>query len=184
MKWRCGTCRKWFALGPRQERRMERGESKFFACSRECTKQLCAIARKTNSGGRPNQGKTPVKDLARVHVYYALITGRLKRPKRCSRCGKNPGRKANGNPKVEAHHEDHGKPLDVTWLCVDCHEKITTPTRIRGEKIALAKLDREKVIAIREQRLAGAKVVFLARQHSVHVTTIQRVINKQGWRHV
>ncbi len=25
------------------------------------------------------------------------------------------------NAKVHAHHHDYSKPLDVEWLCKDCH---------------------------------------------------------------
>jgi hypothetical protein len=40
-------------------------------------------------------------------VRYKKIT-----KKQCQICG---------NAKVQAHHEDYSKPLDVTWLCVRHH---------------------------------------------------------------
>jgi excinuclease UvrABC ATPase subunit len=34
-------------------------------------------------------------------------------PGRCETCG--------GADKLEAHHEDYRRPLEVTWLCTRCH---------------------------------------------------------------
>ena len=46
-------------------------------------------------------------------VAYAIRVGRIVRPGVCSRCGKSG--------KIDAHHADHSKPLEVTWLCRRCH---------------------------------------------------------------
>lgn len=51
------------------------------------------------------------KRLAHVIAGNAIRDGRLtKQP--CERCGEL---------RVEAHHEDYNKPLEVTWLCKPCH---------------------------------------------------------------
>jgi ribosomal protein S27AE len=47
-----------------------------------------------------------------VHaVGRAVRAGQLTR-KPCEQCG---------NPRVQAHHDDYSKPLQVRWLCVPCH---------------------------------------------------------------
>jgi hypothetical protein len=49
--------------------------------------------------------------IARNAVSNAVRDGKLiKQP--CKRCG---------NIKTQAHHDDYTKPLDVEWLCRDCH---------------------------------------------------------------
>jgi hypothetical protein len=47
-------------------------------------------------------------------VYQALKRGKLVRPSSCEWCGGT-------NRKIQAHHEDYSKPLEVIWLCIPCH---------------------------------------------------------------
>lgn len=58
-----------------------------------------------------NARKDPVKYRARKAVDNALRRGKLTK-KPCDVCG---------NPKVDAHHEDYNKPLEVRWLCRKHH---------------------------------------------------------------
>lgn len=50
---------------------------------------------------------------ARWQVGRAIRTGKLKK-KPCERCGEL---------KVQAHHRDYYKPLEVIWLCRPCHQR-------------------------------------------------------------
>ncbi len=58
--------------------------------------------------------KCPEKAKARDCVSNAIRSGHLiKQP--CEVCG---------GLKVQAHHEDYSKPLDVNWLCIKHHNKL------------------------------------------------------------
>jgi hypothetical protein len=46
-------------------------------------------------------------------VARALRNGDLIRPATCERCP--------ATDRIQAHHDDHTKPLDVMWLCPVCH---------------------------------------------------------------
>lgn len=58
--------------------------------------------------------ENPEKYEAHLAVNNAILAGRLTRPKECSHCQKEA--------RVEAHHEDYSKPLNVRWLCSYCHK--------------------------------------------------------------
>lgn len=49
----------------------------------------------------------------RAAVRRAVSSGALVRPEKCSRCG--------SGGRIQAHHHDYDKPLDVEWLCASCH---------------------------------------------------------------
>lgn len=64
------------------------------------------------------------KDVARHQVHHAVKVGRLIRPTRCENCLEPC--------KPEGHHEDYNKPLDVKWLCKDCHTAAHYPFRLKN----------------------------------------------------
>ena len=62
--------------------------------------------------------KYPDKQKAKTAVANAIRLGKLKRLP-CSQCS---------NVKSQAHHSDYTKPLEVVWLCQQCHTKQHHPT--------------------------------------------------------
>lgn len=67
-------------------------------------------ARRTN---KKTRAKFPEKVRARQLLKDALRAGRIQRPGQCERCPVTMN--------LHGHHPDHSKPLDVLWLCVNCH---------------------------------------------------------------
>lgn len=62
--------------------------------------------------------RNPQKRAAHILVGNALRDGKLVRQP-CEKCGAI---------KVEAHHDDYTKPLDVRWLCKRHHAEVHTQT--------------------------------------------------------
>jgi len=56
----------------------------------------------------------PKKYIAHTKVSQAIREGKLK-SESCLLCG--------SIEKIEAHHVDYNKPLDVAWLCGKCHRR-------------------------------------------------------------
>lgn len=80
-----------------------------------------AAQKKSDSGKKVQSGiakkmyqKYKGKHKARAAVSYALKMGRLTKPTECTRCG--------SESRIEGHHPDYSKPLEVLWLCVRCHK--------------------------------------------------------------
>ena len=62
-----------------------------------------------------------IKEKARRAVMVALYYNEIERPGACSVC--------RAETKVEAHHEDYDKPLDVIWMCRKCHVALHVKNR-------------------------------------------------------
>ncbi len=65
---------------------------------------------------RAHQILNAEKDNSRTLLRRAVQRGDLAKPDTCSRCG--------GGGRIEGHHTDYAKPLDVQWLCPPCHFNI------------------------------------------------------------
>ena len=70
--------------------------------------------RAMKKSGASQRAKFPEKYRARQAVAVALRSGHLTR-RPCQKCWEM---------KVQAHHENYAKPLEVTWLCGPCHMEI------------------------------------------------------------
>jgi len=57
----------------------------------------------------------PMKYAAHVITGNAIRDGKLIRASQCSVC--------ESTERIEGHHDDYTKPLDVRWLCRSCHDK-------------------------------------------------------------
>lgn len=53
------------------------------------------------------------KTIAREILNRAVKSGKIAKPERCESCGKIK--------KLTAHHPDYSRPLEVVWLCYECH---------------------------------------------------------------
>lgn len=63
------------------------------------------------------QLKFPEKHKARSLLRKAVYEKRISKPKICDLCMIESNR-------IEGHHEDYSRPLDVKWLCVKCHRNL------------------------------------------------------------
>lgn len=68
--------------------------------------------------------KNPTHYNAYKVVEQAMATGTLEKPSRCSICGCS-----SDEHRIEAHHENYSKPLDIIWCCTPCHRVLDMKQR-------------------------------------------------------
>ena len=70
---------------------------------------------------------TCLKNPTHVNAYRvieaAVKAGELEKSEKCQVCGVVP------TTRIEAHHEDYSKPLEVTWCCPVCHDALDRERR-------------------------------------------------------
>jgi hypothetical protein len=71
--------------------------------------------RGTAEDTRKYREKNPVKYYAHQLVTTMVRAGRIVKPEFCEECS--------SIDRVEGHHDDYAKPLEVRWLCSLCHKK-------------------------------------------------------------
>lgn len=70
--------------------------------------------------------KNPDRIKAYITFRKAILKGKIIKPVRCSMCGEC-------SPKIQGHHSDYTKPLEVIWVCHPCHAHIHKKIRkIKG----------------------------------------------------
>jgi hypothetical protein len=70
---------------------------------------------------RKYRAENPDIHYAHGKISSKLQYGKLQKPCVCEVCGKEG--------RVEAHHADYSKPLDVIWCCKKCHWKLDEERR-------------------------------------------------------
>lgn len=69
------------------------------------------------------QAAHPEKREAHIAVMHEIRMGRLQRADACDGCGQSVAELRAGD-RLEAHHDDYNKPLEVRWLCRRCHAAV------------------------------------------------------------
>lgn len=65
---------------------------------------------------------TKASDYAQNVLEKAIEKKIVLRKTHCEKCGDH-GEMKDGRSKIQAHHPDYNKPLDVMWLCQECHHE-------------------------------------------------------------
>jgi transposase-like protein len=65
---------------------------------------------------------TTASDRAQNLLETAIQQGIIQRKTHCEKCGAT-GTFKNGRTKIQAHHADYSRPLEVEWLCQKCHHE-------------------------------------------------------------
>ncbi len=124
---------------------------------------------------------------ARSAVDYAVKTGRMSKGT-CERADEG-----NCLGRIEGHHDDYARPLDVRWLCQrhhsETHRDLILATRARGEHCGNARLTDAEVAEIRRRHIprvhparhTGSSTTELAREFGITRQYVGQLVSKV-WR--
>lgn len=107
LKYQCKKCHTKTTIATRDENKHRRANKEYMSRTYQKSPDKLRAYWRTRTENDPKKLK------ARSLLNSAVRHGKIRRPMRCEKCG------AVG--MVYAHHENYDKPLDVEWLCADCH---------------------------------------------------------------
>lgn len=115
----CLFCKKQFSQDTLMVHAVH-GNNIIYYCCRPCRAKRAAQYRKTKIGrqkivknGKASIQRHPERNKARIIFANAVKNGEVVKPKSCETCKQVK--------RIDGHHEDYSKPLQVMWLCRQCH---------------------------------------------------------------
>ena len=135
------------------------------------------------------------KNKSRQRLRESVYAGLIKKPKKCSRCGKSlPSPKIHGH-----HHKGYSRWWDVIWVCMKCHDEIEPAKKIFGDRNGMRKnpeksncvlnnpnkkLTDDKVREIKNLLSGGVKAKKIAPMFDVTYENIWAIKTGKTWSHI
>lgn len=115
-----------------------------------------------------------IKQRARLAVTAAIQQGKLIRPTECPNCG--------SQIRIQAHHSDYSKPLEIEWLCEQCHQNLHYPNPpIANTGISVKTEYRDKLKRIADSEgLSMAQKLYNLIDHDLIEKDLKRA-KKPSW---
>ena len=99
------------------------GEIKYAYTCRKCNTERARNYRATRRGkaniykaSYSSQKRNSLQTNARQKLNYQVKIGNIVKPSKCSICKETK--------RIHGHHNDYLKPLEVMWVCRQCHADI------------------------------------------------------------
>lgn len=84
------------------------------------------------------------RESARAALNAAVNRGVVEKPSSCTQCGKT-------GVVIEGHHDDYSKPLEVFWVCKDCHTEVHRAIRTSTAEQSPPPAKRKQAVAKQPQ---------------------------------
>lgn len=110
LKYQCKKCHNLCSYASQDKKTRTDRNREWMRKSKYCTRQ--EVRDKELSRSRVKNKSVEMK--ARALANRAVELGFLVRPLLCPKCNRS-------DLKLHAHHTDYSKPLDVEWMCSQCH---------------------------------------------------------------